>query len=103
MGIDHAGEDIRRACDLACLTPIAERGGILSGGQKQRLALARGILAARSSSALMLDEPTSSLDPATEARVYASLIAEFPDACIISSIHSSVHRPHLLPRLDKLA
>lgn len=110
MGIDHAEQDIRRACDLACLTPIlaampqgldtpiVERGGNLSGGQKQRLALARGILAARSSSVLMLDEPTSSLDPATEARVYTNLMAEFPDACIISSIH----RLHLLPRFDRV-
>jgi len=44
----------------------------------------------------MLDEPTSSLDPATEAKVYANLMAEFPDASIISSIH----RLHLLTRFD---
>nr|WP_246500592.1 ABC transporter ATP-binding protein [Azospirillum rugosum] len=106
MGVEHSDEEVRRACDLARLTPIVEampqgletriveRGGNLSGGQKQRLALARGILAARSSSIIMLDEPTSSLDPATEAQVYGNLMREFPDSCIISSIH----RLHLLPR-----
>ncbi|WP_448192307.1 ABC transporter ATP-binding protein [Azospirillum sp. sgz301742] len=110
MGIEVGEAEIRRACDLARLTPIVEsmphgletpiveRGGNLSGGQKQRLALARGILAAKSSSIIMLDEPTSSLDPATEAEVYGNLLAEFPDACIISSIH----RLHLLPRFTTI-
>ncbi|HYG86861.1 MAG TPA: ABC transporter ATP-binding protein [Azospirillum sp.] len=110
MGIEHGDDEVRRACELACLTPIlqlmprgletpiVERGGNLSGGQKQRLALARGILAARNSSVIMLDEPTSSLDPATEAKVYGNLMAEFPDACIVSSIH----RLHLLPRFDRI-
>jgi len=110
MGIDHSAEAVRRACDLARLTPIldampqgldtriVERGGNLSGGQKQRLALARGILAAKTSSIIMLDEPTSSLDPATEAQVYGNLMAEFPDACVISSIH----RLHLLPRFGTI-
>jgi ABC-type bacteriocin/lantibiotic exporter with double-glycine peptidase domain len=36
-----------------------ENGVNLSGGQKQRLALARGILAARNSSIILMDEPTS--------------------------------------------
>ena len=101
---------MERACELACLTPILDRmppgpgnrhrgaRRNLSGGQKQRLALARGILAAKRSSLIMLDEPTSSLDPATEARVYANLMAEFPDACIVSSIH----RLHLLTRFDTI-
>ncbi|EWY36966.1 hypothetical protein N825_22910 [Skermanella stibiiresistens SB22] len=110
MGLDYSAAEIQRACDLACLTPIVdrmplgldtvivERGGNLSGGQKQRLALARGILAAKRSSLIMLDEPTSSLDPATEARVYANLMAEFPEACLVSSIH----RLHLLTRFDTI-
>ena len=110
MGVDVAEADLLRACALARLTPIVEvmphgletpiveRGGNLSGGQKQRLALARGMLAARSSSIIMLDEPTSSLDPATEAEVYGNLLAEFPDACIVSSIH----RLHLLPQFTTI-
>jgi ABC-type multidrug transport system fused ATPase/permease subunit len=111
LGVEHSFEDIGQACDIAGFSPvlarlpfglatnIAERGVNLSGGQKQRLSVARGILAARSSSLLLLDEPTSSLDPKTEARVYETLLAAFPDACIVSAIH----RLHLLPRFDAVA
>jgi ATP-binding cassette subfamily B protein len=110
LGIDYDAAAIRRACDLAAFTPvidalpaglateIAERGLNLSGGQKQRLAIARAILAARGSSLLLLDEPTSSLDPATEARVYGNLLAALPDSCIVSAIH----RLHLLDRFDRV-
>jgi ATP-binding cassette subfamily B protein len=45
-------------------------GGVeISGGQWQRLALARAFY--RDAGALILDEPTASLDIATEARIYA--------------------------------
>ncbi|UEM22111.1 ABC transporter ATP-binding protein/permease [Skermanella mucosa] len=110
LGIPYPAAEVERACALACLAPvidrlpmgldteITERGLNLSGGQKQRLALARGILASRDSSLIMLDEPTSSMDPTTEARIYDNLLAEFPDACIVSSIH----RLHLLTRFDTI-
>jgi ATP-binding cassette, subfamily B, bacterial len=110
LGIGYEPAAIERACALAAFTPvietlpaglateIAERGLNLSGGQKQRLAVARAILAARGSSLLLLDEPTSSLDPATEARIYGNLFAARPDACIVSAIH----RLHLLERFDRV-
>jgi ABC-type multidrug transport system fused ATPase/permease subunit len=79
-------------------TMITEKGLNLSGGQKQRMALARGILAAQSSSLLLLDEPTSSLDPATEARVFGEFRDAVADACVISS----VHRFNLLSRFDRV-
>jgi ABC-type multidrug transport system fused ATPase/permease subunit len=79
-------------------TVISERGLNLSGGQKQRLALARGLLAASGSSLLLLDEPTSSLDAATEAEIYGGLREVFPDATIVSS----VHRLSVLPRFDRV-
>jgi ABC-type multidrug transport system fused ATPase/permease subunit len=79
-------------------TLINERGINLSGGQKQRMALARGILAAQASSLLLLDEPTSSLDPMTEARIFADLKQAVPDACIVAA----VHRLNLLSRFDQV-
>ncbi|MDY0057719.1 MAG: ATP-binding cassette domain-containing protein [Methyloversatilis sp.] len=75
---------------------LSERGGNLSGGQRQRLALARGALAAQGSSLLLLDEPTSALDPQAEGRVFDRMVAAFPEACIVAS----VHRPSLLARFD---
>ena len=79
-------------------TPITERGFNLSGGQRQRLCLARGLLAASSSSLIMLDEPTSALDPVTEETVLGRISAAFPDACLMAS----VHRMSLLHHFNKV-
>lgn len=110
MGIDYPPAEVLRACRLAHLMPvverlsdgldtvISERGLNLSGGQKQRLALARGILASRGSSLIMLDEPTSSIDPTTELAIYDGLLNEFPNACVVSA----VHRLHLLKHFDRV-
>ena len=75
---------------------IQERGVNLSGGQKQRLALARGVLAARLSEIVLLDEPTSSVDPKTEVQIYNKLFKEFKDKAVLSSLH----RLHLLTKFD---
>lgn len=75
---------------------IREKGVNLSGGQKQRLALARGILAARESEIVLLDEPTSSVDPKTEAMIYQKMFTAFKDKALISSMH----RLHLLYQFD---
>jgi ABC-type multidrug transport system fused ATPase/permease subunit len=108
LGVARSDADLSRACAIACLGPvldalpggldatISERGANLSGGQRQRLALARGLLAASRASLILLDEPTSSIDPVTEATIYEGVLAAVPDACIVSSIH----RLHLLPRFD---
>lgn len=77
-------------------TPLAERGGNLSGGQKQRIAFARGLVAARASSLLLLDEVSSALDPATEGMLFDALLRARSDAAVIAS----VHRPQLLARFD---
>ena len=54
------------------VSKLFDAGGIeLSGGQHQKLALARALY--RSSTALVLDEPSSSLDPLAEKEIFDSL------------------------------
>ncbi|HEX9504294.1 MAG TPA: ABC transporter ATP-binding protein [Patescibacteria group bacterium] len=77
-------------------TNVLEKGVSLSGGEKQRLALARGILAARNSDLLFMDEPTSSVDIQNELLVYQNIFKKFPNTTIISA----VHRLHLLKMFD---
>jgi len=108
LGLPFSEEEIMQVCESAHFidvirqlpqgleSDIREKGVNLSGGQKQRLALARGILAARDSDLVLLDEPTSSVDPRTEALIYEGLFKTFSDKAIISSIH----RLHLLARFD---
>ena len=79
-------------------THIKEKGVNLSGGQKQRLALTRGLLAAKNSSIILLDEPTSSIDPENEIEIYKNIFKKFKNACIISS----VHKPYLLELFDQV-
>lgn len=94
--------EIARFADVAALLPngldtfIQEKGVNLSGGQKQRLALARGLLAARQSDIILLDEPTSSVDPKTEYLIYHALLTTFAHKAVVSSLH----RLHLLPLFD---
>ncbi|MFT4023693.1 MAG: ATP-binding cassette domain-containing protein, partial [Flavihumibacter sp.] len=75
---------------------IQEKGVNLSGGQKQRLALARGVLAAQGSDIVLLDEPTSSVDPKTEIQIYQKMFAAFAGKAVVSTLH----RLYLLPYFD---
>jgi ATP-binding cassette subfamily B protein len=110
VGIEYSTEDLMRAVRLACFdrvlerlpngldTDVRERGVTLSGGERQRLALARGILAARDSSIILMDEPTSSVDAHNEMTIYENIFSHFKDSTIISSIH----RLHLLNKFDQV-
>ncbi len=60
----------------------------LSGGQRQRLALARLIL--RDPPVVVLDEPTTGLDPITEERVMGSLVEFFDGRTTIVITHRLV-------------
>lgn len=102
--------DINRAIELAGFakvlatlpsglqTDIREKGLNLSVGQKQRLALARGLFAARYSSLILMDEPTSSVDLPTEKEILTGVLENFSDAAMIVSLH----RLHLLPKFDRI-
>jgi ATP-binding cassette subfamily C protein CydCD len=66
-------------------TQIGEEGARLSAGQAQRLALARAFL--KDTPLLILDEPTSSLDPGQEALVESSLRELMRDRTVITIAH----------------
>ena len=63
-------------------TIVGERGVGLSGGQRQRIALARALVG--HPVALLLDDTTSSLDPATEARVLSNLRDTLGDTTVVA-------------------
>ncbi|MEP6727896.1 MAG: ABC transporter ATP-binding protein, partial [Bacteroidota bacterium] len=108
LGLPFDEKDILDVCETAHFTEviqhlprglqsnIKEKGVNLSGGQKQRLALARGILAAKSSEIVLLDEPTSSVDAKTEVQIFEKLFA----ACKGKAVVSSLHRLYLLTYFD---
>jgi len=70
-------EDLPRQLD----TEVGERGVSLSGGQRQRVALARALV--RQPALLLMDDTTSALDPATEARVVARLRSALSGATVL--------------------
>lgn len=108
MGITAHQDEIERCAKMACFhdvvsrldkgydSDIRENGVNLSGGEKQRLALTRGLFAVKGSSIVLLDEPTGSLDPSTEMRVYTQIFQEMSEKCVVSVLH----RLHLLNMFD---
>ena len=62
-------------------TYIAEKGASLSGGQKQRMSIARALV--RRPEIIILDDATSALDLATEARLRKALRENLKDATVI--------------------
>ena len=75
---------------------VREKGVNLSGGEKQRLALARGIFAIQDSSLVLLDEPTGSVDSATEMMIFKKLFEHLSGRCVVSVLH----RLHLVRLFD---
>jgi ABC-type multidrug transport system fused ATPase/permease subunit len=109
---EAAETDLVRACKQAGLmdfiatlpqgfeTPIGERGARLSGGQAQRLALARAFL--KDAPFLLLDEPTSSLDPGLEAELQQSVqtLMKGRTALVIAHRLSTVYQADQIIVLD---
>jgi ATP-binding cassette subfamily B protein len=91
-GFSDVAENLPNGLD----SDIRERGVNLSGGQKQRLALARGIFSIRDSSVVLLDEPTSNVDPATEMLVFKRLFERLAGKCMVTVLH----RLHLVRHFD---
>ncbi|MBY0203169.1 thiol reductant ABC exporter subunit CydC [Paenibacillus cucumis (ex Kampfer et al. 2016)] len=75
---------------------VYEKGENLSDGEKQRLALARAML--RKGRLWLLDEPTSSLDYVTEARVLQNLLRQAADDTLLLVCH----RLAGLERMDQI-
>ena len=66
-----AADEVRDTLPDGLATEIGERGRTLSGGQRQRVALARALAA--EPPVLVLHDPTTAIDAATEDRIAAGL------------------------------
>lgn len=86
---DASDEEIEEACRIACAdefigrlangydTEMGQGGVNVSGGQKQRLCIARAVL--KKPKVLILDDSTSAVDTATEAKIRSMLKETLPD------------------------
>jgi ATP-binding cassette subfamily B protein len=82
-------------------TMVGERGVTLSGGQRQRLTIARAII--RNAPILILDEPSSGLDPASEKLVFDALanLMEGRTSIVIAHRLATVRRADVIFVIDK--
>jgi ATP-binding cassette, subfamily B, bacterial MsbA len=82
-------------------TRVGEAGGLLSGGERQRIAIARAIY--KDAPILLLDEPTSSLDSESEAKVQAALEVLMRGRTVLMIAHrlSTVKKADLICVIDQ--
>jgi ATP-binding cassette, subfamily B, bacterial len=77
-------------------TVVGERGATLSGGQRQLIAIARAVI--RDAPILLMDEPSSGLDAASEALVFQALARLMKGkACVVIA-----HRLATVTRADRI-
>jgi ABC-type bacteriocin/lantibiotic exporter with double-glycine peptidase domain len=74
------------------------QGRSLSGGERQRIAVGRAL--ARRPSVVILDEPTSSLDPEREARIFARIRQRVPTLIVITHRHALAKHADRMYRLQ---
>jgi ATP-binding cassette subfamily C protein LapB len=89
-------DDFLKRHPLGYDMPVGERGRQISGGQRQAIALARSMLL--DPPVLILDEPTSSMDNATEGRLKARLSQILGKKTVILI----THRGSMLQLVDRL-
>ena len=106
-------EECIRACRLACAdefiekmpekynTYIEQGGSNVSGGQKQRLCIARALL--KKPKVLILDDSTSAVDTATDAKIRKAFATEIPGTTkiIIAQRISSVQNADRIIVMDQ--
>lgn len=106
-------DEINEACHIACVDEFLDRlpqgydtdmgqGGVnVSGGQKQRICIARAIL--KKPKVLILDDSTSAVDTATEAKIREGLAKKLPDMTkiVIAQRISSVKHADQIIILDR--
>jgi len=82
-------------------TIVSERGSTLSGGQKQCIALARAML--RAAPIVIMDEPTSSMDVATEELVIQGIgrLIQGRTAIIIAHRNSTIEGADMVAVMDE--
>lgn len=109
---DATDEEMKNACKLACAdefiekfvnkydTYIEQGGNNVSGGQKQRLCIARALL--KKPKILILDDSTSAVDTATDAKIREAMAKEIPGTTklIIAQRISSVQDADRIIVLD---
>ncbi|AIA73288.1 ABC transporter [Halomonas campaniensis] len=91
-GLDSLVNSHPKGVDLE----VGERGQALSGGQKQAVAIARAVV--QDPPILLLDEPTSSMDNASEETFKANLTSVAPGKTILVV----THRTSLLSLVDRI-
>lgn len=110
--LDATEEQCREACELACAdefiekfpekynTHIEQGGTNVSGGQRQRLCIARALL--KNPKIIILDDSTSAVDTATDAKIRKAFKEKIPDTTkiIIAQRISSVQHADKIIVLD---
>ena len=106
-------EECIRACKMACADEFIERmpekyntiieqgGANVSGGQKQRLCIARALL--KKPKILILDDSTSAVDTATDAKIRKAFAEEIPNTTkliIAQRISSVQHADRIIVMCD---